>query len=162
MLKAQFSTDSIVAAIDEAEAQLAPVGVQELVVAIDKLLTFARTFSIPTDREGLTEIWRDGCKGMPRRALVEGLAEVLAKSRDTFRLPMPGAVWDISRDNIARREAEVGALREVHKRANIRDMPQLVSPNAAPISPEYVRETQEITRQTIENLKSQSKGVKIR
>lgn len=128
MLKAKFSMASIDAAIEAAEYQLAPAGVSDLVTAIDKLLTFARTFSITTDREGLAEIWRDGCKGMPRRALAEGVPEVLGKSRDTFRLPMPGAVWDIVRENIAKWEAEVGALREIRKRMQMPNVPQLVSP----------------------------------
>lgn len=122
--------ENIDAAIEEAEYQLAPMGVSDLLTAIDKLATFARTFAIKTDLEGLSEIWRDGCKGMPRRALNEGVPEVLGKSRDTFRLPMPGAVWDIARENIARWESELKALREIRRRIQTGDVPQLAAPES--------------------------------
>lgn len=119
---------SIDTAIEEAAHQLAPIGIQDLAPAIDKLLTFARTYNIQTDRDGLLEIWRDGCKGMPRRALAEGLAEVLAKTTDTYRLPMTGAVRDIIREKLAKWESELAALCEVRRQIGIPNVPQLVSP----------------------------------
>lgn len=160
-LKAQFSKANIDEAIEEAEYQLAPAGIEDLVIAIDRLMTFARTFAIQTDRAGLTEIWRDGSKGMPRRALREGVTEVLSKSTDTYRVPMPGAVWDIMRDQVAKWESEVAALREVRRRMSIADVPQLAAPERIPVSPEYARQTQEITEKTLAMLKSKSKGVRI-
>lgn len=161
MLMEQFSTENIDEAIEEAEYQLAPAGMEDLVIAIDRLLTFARTFAIQTDRAGLTEIWRDGCKGMPRRALREGVTEVLSKSTDTYRVPMPGAVWDIMREQIAKWESVVAALREVRRRMTIPDSPRLASPESIPVSLEYARQTQEITERTLAMLKSKSKGVRI-
>lgn len=161
MLQAQFSKASIDQAIEEAEYQLAPTTMEDLAVAIDRLLTFARTFAIQTDRAGLMEVWRDGCKGMPRRALRDGVAEVLGKSTDTYRVPMPGAVWDIMRDQIGKWESEVTALREIHRRMGIPDAPRLVSPEQVPISPEYAKQTQDITRDTLAMLQSKSKGVRI-
>lgn len=155
-IRGQFSKESIDAAIDEAEYQLSPAGVEDIVIAVDRLLTFARTFAIQTDRAGLTGIWSDGCKGMPRRALREGVTEVLAKSTDTYRVPMPGAVWDIMRDKIAHWESELTALRTVKRQLCATDAPRLVSPERVPVTPEYIRETEEITKRTVAMLKTHS------
>lgn len=127
-LKAQFSTESIDAAIEGAEYQLAPAGALDVIAAIDKLMTFARAYNIQADRKGLIEIWRDGCQGMSRRALAEGLTEVLAKTTDTYRLPMTGAVRDIIREKLAKWESELVALREVRRQMLLPDVAQIAAP----------------------------------
>lgn len=160
-MRAILSRETIDEAIDEARFQLAPFNPQELAVSVDRLLTFARTYAIQTDRNGLVETYRDGCKGMSRRALREGVEMVLRASTDTFRLPLPGAVWDIIRDETAKWEAQLRALEEVRRQMNVRPTTSLPKPEDVPVSPEYVRETQDITARTLAALKTKSAQVKI-
>lgn len=149
--------ESIADAIRQADDDLSPATGADFAHAVDKLLRYARTFNISTDRDGLIDIIRDGCRGMPRRALAEGVDRALAKWTDTFRLPQPGVIWDMIRDDVGHWEAQLRALRQIYSRMLAPPQRQIQPHVEPPENAEYIRETEDIVAKTVARLAAETK-----
>jgi hypothetical protein len=153
-----LSTVSLSSAIRCLENDLAPADIADIAKAVDRLMTFSRTFNITTDRDGLTEIYLIGCKGIPRRALNEGIPKAISQTTDTYRLPQPGAIWDLMREDIAGWEAEL----KIFLGMVPPEPPPPPPPPPPPETDEFRNETARVTDDTLKLLKATSQRMRIR
>lgn len=154
-LEARLSKETIASAIREAKFQLEPADQFDKIAAIDVLLRYSRAFSINGDPATLTQVYLAGLTGIPRRALSEGLPSILDNWTDTFRLPTPGNIRELTKAMVLKWESELNGLMFAKHAMNIAPLepPEVYDGDE---TAEFRRETENITKSTVAMLKAKS------
>ena len=155
-LTGRLSRETIDAAIEEAEFQLQPADTGEIVQAIDVLSQYSRAFNVGADLTAMSQIYYRALAGISRRALGQGLENILAQWTDSFRLPSPGVIREQTDAMVLTWTSQLNALRVARRLMGAPQIPFSTEHGDDPATAEYRAETQEITKRTVSNLKANS------
>ena len=155
-LTGRLSRETIDAAIEEAEFQLQPADTGEIVQAIDVLSQYSRAFNVGADLTAMSQIYYRALAGISRRALGQGLENILAQWTDSFRLPSPGVIREQTDPMVLTWTSQLNALRVARRLMGAPQIPFSTEHGDDPATAEYRAETQEITKRTFSNLKANS------
>lgn len=98
-------------AISCAEARLTPATLDDIRHAAGRVIDMATTFRIECDPARVGSVYRQMLENMPPDLLDSGVDLVLTMQTDTFRMPMPGAIWKAVEGEYNRRKAAVDRLK---------------------------------------------------
>ena len=82
-----------------------------MAVAIARVVKMAATFAISCDADAVTTAFRQSCSPIPGDLLLDAVDICLAKQTDSFRVVMPGMVWQVVDPEFRRRRAALDRLR---------------------------------------------------
>lgn len=96
--------------LTEARHWLRPATREQIAVGVGRMAKHAANFALKFDAKGVSEAFGQMCSDMPGDLLDWGIREALRTSTDTFRLPLPGQVWEIVADEMKARRVAVDRL----------------------------------------------------